>query len=347
MRWSTRLRPGVLAIAVAGVAVAAAADPAAGRAVTPCGPPSAQGTQSLLASLPTHGDGNLSTALESGRCALLTGDATARSGGPGPHSTITVLAGGSGHVVAPAHPGTVSRYQALPDRTDGTIDWLGPAFFADGKLYSLTSRVRPRAGGWDNVGVNTAVFTVAPGADPVFTRFLPTPAAAGDPVIWGAGVYYDTSARLVYVFGVSSAPTDGWTGFDAFVARVALADLGTPSRWTYFDGTTWNVRESSATAILRSRTNGGTESAFSVWHDSRGWHLTSKRGGSWGAGAIVRWTTTQLGQPWTEQTVATVTGDHYLHAEHWALPLTTTGQRLLSYNTAGQPATWKEIRPAT
>ncbi|MEV6489819.1 hypothetical protein AB0M20_14500 [Actinoplanes sp. NPDC051633] len=316
--------------------------PAVAQAASRCTPGSVQGMQSLLASLPTYGDGNISARLDNGRCVIVTGDALARGGGPGPHSTITVLAAGTGHVVAPAHPGTVSRYQALPDRTDGTVDWLGPAFFAEGKLYSLASRIRPRPGGWDNVGVNTAVFTVGAGKDPVFSRFMATPTAIGGPVLWGAGIYYDATARLVYIFGASSAPTDGWTGFDAYVARVGLADLGTPSRWTYFDGVRWTATSAGAKPILRSAVNGGTESAFSVWRDSQGWRITSKRGGGWGPGSVTRWTAAQFGQPWSERTVATVAGDHYLHFEHWALPLTVNGKRLLSYNTTGQPATWAE-----
>ena len=295
-----------------------------------------------MATLPTYGDGNVSAPLENGRCVILTGDALTRAGGPGPHSTITVLAAGTARVVAPAHPGTASRYQALPDRADGTVDWLGPAFFAEGKLYSLASRVRPRPGGWDNIAINTAVFTVPVGKDPVFSKLMPTPSIGGGSVQWAAGVHYDRVARMVYVFGTSAAPTDGWTGFDAYVARVRLADLGTPTRWTYFDGSAWVASRASARPILRSAVKGGTESAFSATLDGQGWHITSKRGGAWGPGSVTRWTATQLGRPWSERSVAQVAGDHYLHFEHWALPLTVNGKRLLSYNTAGQAATWRE-----
>jgi hypothetical protein len=230
----------------------------------------------------------------------------------------------------------------LPDRTDGTVDWLGPAFFADGKLYSLTSRVRPRPGGWDNVAINTAVFNVAVGRDPVYSRLMPTPSIGGASVMWGAGVHFDAVARMVYIFGTSASPTDGWTGFDAYVARVRLADLGTPTRWTFFDGSQWRDSNSSAKPILRSAVNGGTEGAFSVTLNSQGWHITSKRGGSWGPGTVTRWTAAQLGQRWSERTVVTVVGDHYLHFEHWALPSTVNGRRLLTYNTQGRAATWME-----
>jgi hypothetical protein len=46
---------------------------------------------------------------------------------------------------------------------------------------------------------------------------------------------------------------------------------------------------------------------------------------------------------WTETVVADIPGDYYIHYEHWALPLTSSGQRLLTYNTTGADATWTGI----
>jgi hypothetical protein len=253
------------------------------------------------------------------------------------------VSGGTAHVVQPAYPNTQSPYQAVPDRGDGTVDWLGPAFFANGTLYSFAPNIRPLASGWDNIGVNVAVFDVPAGGDPRFSGFLPTPTDIANPVYWGAGVYYDRVSGYVYVFGASAIATDGWTGHDVYVARVRLGDLAKQRSWTYFASGSWKSAQADATPILRSSVNGGAETVFAVWNDSRGWKITSKRGGQWGPGEIVRWSTPDLGGEWTETVLATIPGDNYIHYEHWALPVTGSRQHLFTYNTAGHDATWTAV----
>jgi hypothetical protein len=345
-----RTRPLSLALALT-LVIMAGGRASAGATQVGCGPGTPEGWQALFGSLPTYGDGNMSSILDSGRCAIVTGDAIARDGGAWAHSTITVLSGGTGRVVRPAYPGTPSPYQAIPDRGDGTVDWLGPAFFANGRLYSFAPRIRPTGGGgWENIGVNVATFDVPRRGDPRFASFLPTPTAIENPVYWSGGVYYDEPTRLVYVFGASAVATDGWTGHDVYAARVPLASLGVPARWSYFaaggSAGTWSPVQQDATPVLRSSVNGGAESAFSVFHDAHGWAVTSKRGGQWGPGEVVRWSTPALGEPWTETVLANIPGDNYLHIEHWALPLTSSGRRLLTYNTAGLGATWVTVEPS-
>jgi hypothetical protein len=297
----------------------------------------------MFATLPMYGDGNISTTLDGGRCAVLTGDAIPRIGGPWAHDTITVISGGGAHVVRPAHANTPSPYQAVPDRGDGTVDWLGPAFFAGGTLYSFAPKIRPLAEGWDNLGVNIAVFDVPAGGDPRFSGFLPTATDIAGPVYWDGGVYYDPGSRYVYIFGASVAATDGWTGHDVYAARVRLDNLASPSAWTYLGSGSWTPVQAAAKPILRSSVNGGTETVFAVWRDSHGWNITSKRGGQWGPGQIVRWSTTALGGEWTETVLATIPGDNYIHYEHWALPVTGARQHLFTYNTVGHDATWLAV----
>jgi hypothetical protein len=168
-----RTRLGVLtgvliATLIAGLgAVFAPVAPVRATAVqTACGPSSPAGWQAMFAALPTFGDGNISVRLDASRCAVLTGDAMPRESGPWAHSTITVIDAETARVLKPAYPNTASPYQAIPDRGDGTVDWLGPSFVAGTTLYSLAPRVRPITSGWEVVGVNIAVFDVPAGGDP-------------------------------------------------------------------------------------------------------------------------------------------------------------------------------------
>lgn len=108
------------------------------------------------------------------------------------------------------------------------------------------------------------------------------------------------ASGYVYIFGSRTAATDGWTGHDVYVARVRLGDLGMVTRWRFFASGSWTHVQAAATPILRSSVNGGTETVFSLWRTPSGWKITSKRGGQWGPGQIVRWTTPNLGAAWTE-----------------------------------------------
>jgi hypothetical protein len=264
---------------------------------------------------------------------------------PWPHSTITVVSGPAAHTLKPAYPDTPSPYQVIPDRgaTAPWTGWVRPSSPAPRCTPSLREYAPITGGGWEAVGVNIAVFDVPPGGEPRFSSFLATPTGVHNPVYWSGGILYDAASGYVYVFGSSVQATDGWTGHDDFAARVALRELCTPNRWRFFASGSWTPVQASATPILRTSVNSGTETVFSLWRDGSGWKLTSKRGGQWGPGAIVRWTAPTLGTAWTETVVADIPGDHYIHYEHLALPLTSSGQRLLTYNTTGADSTWTGI----
>lgn len=315
--------------------------------------------------LPIFGDG-MNSVRAGNRAIFLTGDAVPRDGGPWAHSSLTVvdLTTLAGHVVrGNAEPSAGSPYQMIPD-DEGTRDgkpgyhWLGPAFVADGIMYSLAPHnvVDPDNGfGFTTLGTDWAIFDVR--AEPQFVGLAPVPGMIDDPVVWGAGVWYDRATRWVYVAGVSRASTDGWTGHDVYLARVRVSDIADPHAWVYLSSWHWSEDVTQARPILTSAADGGVETSFTFWKDVFGWHIASRLGGAWGHGdapEVDVWSTRTpiaagdgLKPSWRRVTAATLPigePNAYLAMLHPDLPLTPAGNTLVTYNQAGRETTWLDSR---
>lgn len=308
-------------------------------------PTTAAGWAAAMKATALYGDGMISVALDARRCAFVTGDATPRDGSAWAHSSITVVAGGKARPLKPGRYGP-SPYQVAPDYPDGSYNWLGSSFTAGGRLYSFAPRVRPSTA-WpyfEALGTDLLWFRYGPTTDPTFAGRTPLPADPGG-VSWGAGVWYDQPSGLVYILGSQLA--DGWTGYSLRAARVPLGLLGDVRAWRYLtDAGGWAAGRQKAAPVLTAA-DGGTESTVSFWRDRAGWHVTSRRGGHWGTG-ITRWTTSALrpAGTWSQLTLVTaekLAGQQpYIAYEHAAIPL-GGGSRALTWNTAGNDATWTAV----
>jgi hypothetical protein len=326
--------------------------------------------RNLFDQLPIVGDGMISCRIGVQEVAFLTGDAVPRDGGPWAHSTVTVVntTTGAARVVVPLAPATsLSQYQQIPDDIDGGYHWLGPAFCADNELWSAAPHNVADLTAWlafSVRGKDWAVFPLDHMAglpDPEFHRLESTAFDPAGNVSWGSGVWYDRGLRMVYIFGSSADPTDGWTGHDVYVARVPFEGITDRDRWQYWTGFAspgWSADPAAVAAIyyaFPAMSSGnlppvyGLDTAYSVHHDSSGWHITSREGGMWGTPNLVRYTTPAFGQSWTRQVIAQLpTGRDeagndigaYLPWEHYQLPLLADGTRPCTYNQPGQPTTW-------
>jgi len=315
-----------------------------------CGPPTAAAWRAVFDAQPILGDGMISVP---GMCAFLTGDGVPRQPGPWAHSTITLVKAGKGHVVTPNNPGSQSPYQFIPDSADGSYHWFGPGVFADNTLWSLAphNRVSDIWPYFVPLGTDLVRANAAPGQDPTYagTYATPNPPAG---VTWGAAMWYDATSKFVYIFGRSSAVTDGWTGYDAYLARVPVAGIANPFAWRYWGQMApnwhgWTANPAQSTAILKAPRDGGVESTFTAWKDAGGWHLAARLGGAWGHNAagvpvVSKWTSTNLLTGWNRQELAQVPEDAYLAQAHPELPL-ASGKLLVTYNQAGQESTFLEV----
>lgn len=315
------------------------------RMTSACGPTSAAQWRAVFDAQPILGDGMISVP---GMCAFLTGDGVPRSPGPWAHSTITLVKNGVGHVVTPNNPGSQSPYQFIPDGADGSYHWFGPGIYANSTLWSLAPHNTVTAA-WPYfaaLGTDLVKATVPPVGDPIYVGTYATPAPLAG-VTWGAAMWYDAAAHTVYIFGRSSAATDGWTGFDAYLAKVPLARLTVPTAWSYKAGNGWSADPAAAAPVLLASRDGGLETSFTAWKDAAGWHLAARLGGAWGhnaAGAAVaaQWTSSNFAAGWTRRELAVVPEDAYLVQAHPELTL-ASGKLLVTYNETGQESTFLEV----
>lgn len=333
-----------LAVLAALAAVAAACTPAQPAGAAPMRPapssPVAPGPVQLaatFAALPTYGDGMPSCVIDSGRTVFLTGDATVRAGGPGPHSTVTVLdARGRAHVVRPGYPTTVaaSPYQAVPEKETGRMHWLGPCIYDAARrlLFALSPVVEVGTGA--GVRVDLVTFRVVPGADPVYAGAYRMPRE------WAGALWLDPQSQLVYWWGASPQATDGWTGRDVFVARTPLALITNAGSWSYRTAAgTWSKLPDVAAAVMLAPLHGGVDLSFTAWRDASGWHVVSRYGGPWGKtspvdtfASIFEWTSPDLTR-WVGREQARVDERAYLFQLH-------RGTGTATYSVAGRDSAW-------
>jgi hypothetical protein len=321
-------------------AVVGVAATAAGAAAEPPPLPATSGAwRDVFAGLPVRGDGMESAAVGGGRFVYVTGDAVPGAGGPGPHSTLTVVERRTAHVVRPAHPGAANPYQFVPDPAD-RFHWLGPSFYAGGRLYTFAPLI---AVGGGAIGTDLVVSRVPPDGDPAYAGTYPTPSGAG--IVWGsAGVWYDAGTSTVYVAGTSRDATDGWTGRDLYLARVPAARLTDPGSWAYWTGSGWTAGDQpNARPLLTSARDGGVEDTVSLWRDRSGWYVTSRLGGVAGRPVAARWHTAALGQPWSRADLAAVPAGAYLVQEHWDAGELAAGTHLLTYCLTGEQTVFTEV----
>lgn len=313
LRWAVPLGA---ALAVSG-SVPAMAAPA---------PIPAASWSAAFAAMPTYGDGNASCAIDSGRRVFVTGDALTRDGSISPHSTMTIASPtGKLRELRPGYAG-VSPWQVVPETNPGLIHWLGPCAYSGGRLYVLSPVVK--LGTIDGVRVDLLTFVVPVGGTPRYASATPMPK------MWNGALWFDRGTA--YWFGASAAATDGWTGHDVFVARQPVSSIANGKGWRYLSASGWSADPASARPVMSAAVDGGVDTAFTAWRDSGGWHIVSRYGGPWGTDGgtpvVAKWTTANW-TAWSRTNVAVVDPAAYLAWYH-------VGLGVVTYNTAGHPATW-------
>ncbi len=194
------------------------------------------------------------------------------------------------------------RGAVIPDRADGVGYW--PMSIASVELdgYNLvgvmTQRVE-RTGDspfdFQNLGPSLAVFRVDRDQPPVLQRVADI--GEDDPSTarpsWGAAAAVD--GTTVYLYG-TSRPTDEGFGWALSVARVELVDIGTPAKWRFWDGSTWQ-RDADRAAVVIPEDNGVSQT-LSVFEQDGTWYAISKQADFVGT-HLVAWTAPTPQGPFT------------------------------------------------
>lgn len=231
-------------------------------------------------------DGFDTIPLPGGRVLWTSGD-TIRTGGM-IHSSFVVQQAGCFHAL-PTQP--------IPNAADGSVYWPLSGLVEHGHLAVALGHVQPLAtGGWSDLGLSVATFTLPTGGDPVWASTVDVPQPGG--VSWGAAVQH--SGTFTYVFGSKAG---AWFGDGVRLARYpATGSLTAPAGWQFWTGTAWTSDPTATAEIIPSGAT-GTEAAFSVQQDGSTWTVVSKANGPWGS-TITAWTAAGVAGPYTPTSIA-------------------------------------------
>ncbi|WP_068249570.1 DUF4185 domain-containing protein [Janibacter corallicola] len=173
-------------------------------------------------------------------------------------------------------------------------------------LYVTTQRVRTTgsdAFGFTNLGLSIAVFVVPVGGTPQLLerRDIGPDRSDRKHPTWGAATTLTGRGdhRWLYVFGTANPGTDEAWGYSLRVARVRPDDFLDPSRWRYWDGSTWSGREDDATEMIPARD--GVSQTLSVFTQNGRWYALSKRNDLLGNDITV-WSSDAPTGPWSSGT---------------------------------------------
>jgi hypothetical protein len=272
-------------------------------AATCATPSTAAGWNALLADSDTFlvGDGFASIARSSTVQYFAVGDHVGTSGKMHDNGLVAFECGPEG-----------ARFRLVnlngpivPRQSDGSRYWLGASVIDSGRLYVTAPRTKATdgCGGewcWTDLGTDLAVFDLPAGQDPRYVKtrqWWSSGKTSTDAVQWGAS--YVKQGAYINVFGHrNDANPDTW-GEQVYLARAPIGKLGGFTTWRFWNGRTFVTSEAEAAPVLRSTTNGGTESAFSVTVDAAGvWRIATKRGGTFSSDAGFFTGPTAAG-PWT------------------------------------------------
>lgn len=93
---------------------------------------------------------------------------------------------------------------------------------------------------------------------------LPTYLKDTKPIAWGSGLLL--RGDWAYIYG-SNKPVGEWIwGFDHYLARVKIANIGSPKAWRYWDGSMWQTNQSLAQPVVPNAQ--GAEGAITISRDA-------------------------------------------------------------------------------
>jgi hypothetical protein len=286
-------------------------------------------------------------ALPDGRWLSLTGDATQTAEQVWPvYDNAAVIWDGAGQRRVPSpHPGG----HFFPRFEDGSEFWPLSFFVAGARAYVLGTRVLPTGDmQWTALGGYGAVVDVPAGCDPAWVRYFPTPSSLLDDsaVQWSGAIACD--GTWVYVHGVLDRPDVFHARDGGYVARVPLAQVEVPHRWTFWAGSEWSPRADLAVSTIPvgGPSTNGTSAGYTLHRRPDGtWAVTTKRGGELADG-LGRYVASTPYGPWTWQQLlpeSQVQGlDCYLAGAAPTVP-TASGQLLVQWSRRGSTPYWAEV----
>ena len=227
------------------------------------------------------GDVGASVELQDGRRLFVFGDtlrAPTFEGQRFVHNSMLVFSPGCGRVVMPRDKGAL-----VPDRDDGVGYWPMSIARIERPGHDIVGiglqRVRKTGNSgvfdFEILGPAVARFEVPRGGTPTLqsVRDIGDDHADTTRPMWGAAAVVDEG--WVYIYGTSRPAEPGLNGFALRVARTKPDEVGDPATWTYWDGTSWTRRASSAAELIGYR--GGVSQTLSVFREGTTWYALSKR----------------------------------------------------------------------
>jgi hypothetical protein len=202
----------------------------------------------------------------------------------------------------------------IPDRSEDVGYWPMSTAVAHRPGYDLvlvsTQRVQATGGGsfdFASLGPALAAFVVRAGDTPQLIATKDLGADDDDPTrpVWGAALAADEG--WLYAYGTARSAEAGVFGHSLHVSRVRPDDVLDVSRWTYWDGSTWQRRADRAATLVAAQ--GGVSQTLSVFEMDGTWYALSKRDGDLGD-QLAFWTAPEPTGPFTPtDPVATVPTD--------------------------------------
>jgi len=238
------------------------------------------------------GDVGADVQLADGRFLVVFGDTLRSADFDGPRfarNSMMVWDTDCVSVVLPPSKGPL-----IPDRLDGVGYWPMSTGVAHRPGYDLvlvsTQRVKTTgAGSFDfaNLGPALAVFVVRDGETPqlIDVGDIGKDDAQRSRPAWGAAMAVDDN--WLYLYGTANPDQQGVFGFSLHVARVRPDDVVEPSKWRFWDGTSWQQDASRSAELVPAV--GGVSQTLSVFHRGKRWYALSKRDGDLGD-EMVFWT---------------------------------------------------------
>jgi hypothetical protein len=182
-------------------------------------------------------------------------------------------------VVLPADRGAL-----IPDRPDGVGYWPMSIAKVTRKGYDLVGVAAQRVHGatapdgtaaFENLGPAIALFVVVRGGTPqlLHVKDIGPDHGGTKRTTWGAAA--TVAGGWVYLYGTTNPNKDLVFGFSLKVARVRPDDILTPSKWRYWDGSSWQRNASRAATLIPAA--GGVSQTLSVFEQDGRWYAVSKR----------------------------------------------------------------------
>ena len=255
-------------------------------------------------------DLGVSVKLANDRWLWVFGDTFRKVGVPGgtfARNSILQVHGQCARVMLPPDGGAF-----IPPRGDGVSYWPMSVITVPDKgfthVYVLAQRMRqdsPTRYGFSHIGPSIAHLLSYPSGELKHLETLdlsPDNAGAGRPT-WGAASVL--SGRTIYLYG-TARPVDKGAGWGLYAARTTAANLLDKSKWEFWDGTSWQAKESRVQPVISQRN--GVSQVLTVFTRDRAWYAVSKQGDLLGKDLVV-WKSSNPVGPFTPTVVGNVASD--------------------------------------